>query len=105
MNELFLHPPVILMIFTVTGLYSRSANPFRNRFLTLSFSLQYCEDNMVSLCCSLNVSPNVVDRSPVVLHTSFSEFVNFCINCSPSLPRQFFVIETFYFSFNSYIVV
>ena len=40
-----------------------------------------------------------------VLHVSFSEFVNICINCSPPLHSQHFMIGTFFSAFGSYVLV
>ena len=58
------------------------------------FSSEYSKYSVVSLCCGLKFSPGVVFRPSAVLYASFSEFENLCIKCNPSLPDQFFTIET-----------
>ena len=69
------------------------------------FSLKYHNDNMVSLCCGLNFLPSIANSPSAVLHASFSKLTNVCINCSPSLCSTFCMIEIFFSSFRSYVLL
>ena len=95
---------VICFVFALCGLNLQSAYPLLGRLLTFLLGLQYCMDNMVSLWCSLNISPNVQNSPCTVLHASFSKLVNVCINFSPSIFTQLFIIETFSYLVNSYVL-
>ena len=55
-------------------------------------NLHNCDDFMVSLYCCLNVLFNVVNGPSIVLHLSYSIFVNDSRNCMPVLHCQFFMI-------------
>ena len=73
--------------------------------LLLLPSLQYWNDNIVLLYCGLNFSLSILNSPPAVLHTTFSNFVKACMNCSPSLPILFSMIGTFSAPFSSYGLV
>ena len=64
---------------------------------SLSFlcNVQFYNDNIVFLCCGLNVSFSTLSSPVVLFHVSFSGLVRVCINCNPSLSNQFYMIGSF----------
>ena len=63
---------------------------------------QYCSDSIVSLCCGLNFSFKTLNSPVALLHSSSSALVRVWMNCSPSLPNQFFMTGTFSSSLRTY---
>ena len=58
-------------------------------------SLQHWRDNTVSLCQSLNLSASTCNSPFAVWQDTHSIFVSICMNWSPSLPSQFFIVVIF----------
>ena len=68
-------------------------------------SLQYCSDITVLLCYGLNLLFNIEKRHFVILHFSFSSWVNVCRSYRPSWPNQFVITGTSSSSVTSYALV
>ena len=57
-------------------------------------SSQYCCDNIVALCCGLNLSPSISHSPFTVSHASCPTAVKVFIKCNPSLPSKIFTMGT-----------
>ena len=100
----FFHPFVIFLIFTVCGFNSQSSHPFLSRFLTFSFQLTILLGKYVFTVIQFEFFTQCGNSPSPDLHAIFSEFVNVCINCNPSVHSQFFIIGTFSSSVNLYVL-
>ena len=65
-------PSVIFCLITFCCFYEESSHWFLCGFILFLCNLQYCSDDIVSLCCGLNFSLKILNSPVVLLHASFS---------------------------------